>query len=212
MTTHQTESTQTSRKVTAGVPERSRDRIMAAASELAKERGIAGATIARVCQRSGLPVSSVYWYFEDKDHLFAEVIRSSFAKWLVSVPRWDVSADTTIAEGLRRILGQATTTFAEMPAFLRIGMQVVLETGEQNAKTREAYIDVRDQSRLMISAWLTAFLPDDAGADLAEDLASLVVALADGMIVGSQVYPEWEPGQHVDLLAGMIAAIADSAR
>ena len=40
----------------------------------------------------------------------------------------------------------------------------------------------------------------------------LVVALADGMIVGSQVYPEWEPGQHVDLLAGMIAAIADSAR
>jgi AcrR family transcriptional regulator len=212
MTTRQTEPTRTSRKATDLVPERSRDRIMAAAAELAKERGIAGATIARVCQRSGLPVSSVYWYFEDKDHLFAEVIRSSFATWLVSVPRWDVNADTTIAEGLRRILGQATTTFAEMPAFLRIGMQVVLETGEQNAKTREAYIDVRDQSRLMISAWLTAFLPDDVGADLAEDLASLVVAVADGMIVGSQVYPEWEPGQYVDLLAGTIASIADSAR
>lgn len=212
MTTQQTEPTKSRRKSTAAAPERSRDRIMAAASELAKERGISGATIARVCQRSGLPVSSVYWYFEDKDHLFAEVIRSSFAKWLVSVPRWDVSADTTIAEGLRRVIGRATTTFAEMPAFLRIGMQVLLETGEHNAKTREAYIDVRDQSRLMISTWVTAFLPDDAGADLAEDLASLVVALSDGMIVGSQVYPDWEPGQYVDLLAGTIGAIADSAR
>ena len=86
MTAQQTTPTPTS------APERSRDRIMAAASELAKERGITGATIARVCQRSGLPVSSVYWYFEDKDHLFAEVIRSSFATWLVTVPRWDVSA------------------------------------------------------------------------------------------------------------------------
>ncbi|HEX6056349.1 MAG TPA: TetR/AcrR family transcriptional regulator, partial [Intrasporangium sp.] len=141
MTTQQTEPTKSQPKATAVAPERSRDRIMAAASELAKERGITGATIARVCQRSGLPVSSVYWHFEDKDHLFAEVIRASFAKWLVSVPRWDVSADTTIAEGLRRVMGRATTTFAEMPAFLRIGMQVVLETGEQNAKTREAYID-----------------------------------------------------------------------
>ena len=69
--------------------ERSRDRIMAAAAELARERGVSGATIAMVCERSGLPVSSVYWYFDDKDQLFAEVIRTSFATWLVSVPRWE---------------------------------------------------------------------------------------------------------------------------
>ena len=105
--------------------ERSRDRIMAAAAELARERGVSGATIAMVCERSGLPVSSVYWYFDDKDHLFAEVIRTSFATWLVSVPRWDVSADTTIASGLTRVLGESVRTFADMPSFLRIGMQVL---------------------------------------------------------------------------------------
>jgi AcrR family transcriptional regulator len=189
---------------------RSRDRIMAAASDLAKERGVSGATIARVCQRSGLPVSSVYWYFEDKDHLFAEVIRSSYAKWLVSVPRWDVSTDTSIAEGLRRVMGQSTQTFAEMPAFLRIGMQVLLETGEVNAKTRAAYIDVRDQVRLMISAWITALRPEKVGADLAEDLASLVIAISDGIVVGSQVYPDWDADAYVELMAGTIAAITES--
>jgi AcrR family transcriptional regulator len=181
---------------------------MAAAADLAKERGVAGATIARICQRSGLPVSSVYWYFEDKDHVFAEVIRTSYAKWLVSVPRWEVDSDTTVAEGLRRVLGQSSRTFAEMPAFLRIGMQVLLDTSEHNVKTREAYVEVRAQVHRMIAAWMIAILPESVGADLAEDLASLVVALSDGMIVGSQLYPDWDPEAYVDLLAGAVAASA----
>jgi AcrR family transcriptional regulator len=181
---------------------------MAAASELVKERGIAGATIARVCQRSGLPVSSVYWHFQDKDHLFAEVIRTSFARWLVSVPRWEVGPETTIADGLRRVMGQSARTFADMPAFLRIGMQVLLDTGEEHVKTREAYVEVRAQVHRMIAVWMSAILPESVGADLAEDLASLVVALSDGMIVGSQLYPDWDPEEYVDLLAGAIAASA----
>lgn len=181
---------------------------MAAASDLAKERGIAGTTIARVCQRSGLPVSSVYWHFKDKDHLFAEVIRTSFAKWLVSVPRWDVEPGTTVAEGLRRVLGQSTRTFADMPAFLRIGMQVLLDTSEDQVKTREAYLDLRQQVHRMITAWMTQILPGGLRPDTAEDLASLVVAMSDGMIVGSQIYPDWNPEEYVDLLAGAIAASA----
>jgi AcrR family transcriptional regulator len=192
----------------APAPERSRDRILTAAAELAKERGVAGATIARVCQRSGLPVSSVYWHFDDKDHLFAEVIRTSFAKWLVSVPRWDVESGTTLEEGLKRVLGPSTATFAEVPAFLRVGMQVLLETGEQNAKTREAFVDARNQVRLMIGAWLTYFLPPSLGADAAEDLATLVVAFTDGMLVGSQIYADWNADEFVELIAATIAAAA----
>lgn len=188
----------------------SRDRIMAAASELAKERGVTGATIASVCQRSGLPVSSVYWFFEDKDHLFAEVVRTSFAEWLVAVPRWDVTADTTIASGLRRVLGQSSSTFGEMPAFLRIGMQVLLETGEQNVKTRQAFLDTREQTRRMIIAWMTALHPQRMSAQAAQDLATLVIAVSDGMVVGSEVYPEWDPDEYVELLARSVAAVVES--
>jgi AcrR family transcriptional regulator len=192
----------------APAPERSKDRILNAAAELARERGVAGATIARVCQRSGLPVSSVYWHFDDKDHLFAEVIRTSFARWLVTVPSWDSAADTTLEDGLKRVLIPSTRTLAEVPAFLRVGMQVLLESGEQNAKTREAFVDTRNQVRLMIAAWLSAFLPSSMGADAAEDVATLVVAFTDGMLVGSQVYPEWHPEEFVELIAATIAAAA----
>jgi AcrR family transcriptional regulator len=196
----------------APAPERSKDRILNAAAELARERGVAGATIAQVCQRSGLPVSSVYWHFDDKDHLFAEVIRTSFARWLVSVPSWEVAADTTLEQGLKRVLIPSTRTLAEVPAFLRVGMQVLLESGEQNAKTREAFVDARNQVRLMIAAWLSSFLPTSMGADAAEDLATLVVVFTDGMLVGSQVYPDWHPEEFVELIAGTIAAAVDAAR
>ena len=189
--------------------EPSRERIMAAASELARERGVSGATIAAVCQRSGLPVSSVYWYFEDKDHLFAEVVRTSFAQWLVSVPRWDVTADTTIASGLSRVLGQSSQTFGEMPAFLRIGMQVLLETGEHHVKTRQAFVDTREQTRRMIAAWMTGLHPEGLSAQEAQELATLVIAVSDGMIVGSEIYPDWEPEGYVELLARSIAAVVE---
>src|SRR3712207_7163102 len=48
-----------------------------AAAEIAAEHGYAGTTIARITERSGLPASSVYWFFEDKDDLLAAVDRKS---------------------------------------------------------------------------------------------------------------------------------------
>ena len=205
-----TAAEETSTVPAAAVPERSKDLILSAAADLAKERGVAGATIARVCERSGLPVSSVYWHFRDKDHLFAEVIRTSFARWLVSVPQWSVDDGTTLEEGLRRILGPSTRTLAEVPAFLRVGMQVLLETGEGNAKTRETFVETRSQVRLMIAAWFSSFQSSGLTADRADDLATLVVAFTDGMLVGSQVYDDWNPDEYVDLIAGTIAAAAQS--
>ena len=94
-----------------------------------------------------------------------------------------------------------------MPSFLRIGMQVLLETGEQHQKTRQAYIDVREQTRRMMTAWMTALLPDEVSGDVAEDLASLVIALSDGMSVGSQIYPDWQPDEYVELIASTIDAV-----
>ena len=49
--------------------EESRQRILDAAAEIAGERGYDGTSIALVSERSGLPASSIYWHFEDKDAL-----------------------------------------------------------------------------------------------------------------------------------------------
>ena len=58
--------------------ELSRERILDAATEIAAERGYEGTSIALVSAKCGLPASSIYWHFKDKDDLMAAVIERSF--------------------------------------------------------------------------------------------------------------------------------------
>ena len=61
--------------------EASRSKILDAATEVAAERGYEGTSIALVSKKCGLPASSIYWHFKDKDDLIAAVIARSFADW-----------------------------------------------------------------------------------------------------------------------------------
>ena len=57
----------------------SRAKILAAASEIAAERGYEGTSIRAVSAKCGLPASSICWHFKDKDDLLCAVIERSFA-------------------------------------------------------------------------------------------------------------------------------------
>ena len=70
--------------------ELSRERILDAATEIAAERGYEGASIALVSAKCGLPASSIYWHFKNKDDLIAAVIERSFGDWLKA---WQVPVE-----------------------------------------------------------------------------------------------------------------------
>src|SRR5258705_13840924 len=70
--------------------ELSRERILDAATEIAAERGYEGASIALVSASCGLPASSIYWHFKNKDDLIAAVIERSFGDWLKA---WQVPVE-----------------------------------------------------------------------------------------------------------------------
>src|SRR6476660_10499701 len=84
--------------------ELSRERILDAATEIAAERGYEGTSIALVSKKCGLPASSIYWHFKDKDDLIAAVIERSFASWLSA---WNVPTEGGAEQ---RIIGGATPT------------------------------------------------------------------------------------------------------
>src|ERR1700747_2898541 len=77
--------------------ELSRERILDAATEIAAERGYEGTSIALVSAKCGLPASSIYWHFKNKDDLIAAVIERSFADWLKA---WQGSAQGTARDRL----------------------------------------------------------------------------------------------------------------
>ncbi len=192
-------------------PQRSSDRILAAAAELAKERGIHGATIAAVSQRSGLPASSIYWHFADKDALFAAAIRADFARWLTTVPQWSTSEGQSLREGLATILLPAVPSLRDVPDFLRIGMQVILDQRQEYAAAREAFLGVRAQVSAMITAWLDRALgPEVAPVDV-EALTRLILNFTDGIVVGSQIFDDLDIPAYSELFLDVFLGAAEAA-
>lgn len=195
----------------AGEGEASRVRILNAAAELAAECGYEGTTISKITKRSGLPASSVYWFFRDKDHLIAEVIRHSFEQWIARQPAWEQVPGRALGDGLRAILSRSVRSLPESPDFLRIGHMLLLETREVEPQARQYFLETRAAVEDMIAAWFAGQL--DAALrrrrpDLALDLARIVVAATDGLFLAHQIHDAWDPDDFVDVVVAIVDAAA----
>ena len=108
--------------------EASRQRILDAAAEIAGERGYEGTSIALVSERSGLPASSIYWHFTDKDALIAAVIERSYEEWLDRVSAWaPSSSDASRHDRMAAMMERTARTLSESGDFLRLGLMLSLE-------------------------------------------------------------------------------------
>lgn len=197
-------------------PEDSRERLLWAASRVAADRGYVGTTISRVCAESGLPVSSVYWYFEDKDALLGAVVQSSWETWLQHQPTWTpaVGADERDAT-LRTVLLQGTRSFLDTPDFLRVGHGVTLARQEEETAAHTLFRELRRDTERMLTTW---FLDTFAGSGhegdkaLAQMLARTVIAVTDGLFLAEQVDDwEWDLEAFVDLFVAVLEAMVDDA-
>jgi AcrR family transcriptional regulator len=193
------------------IDEDSRTRLLDAAAEIAAERGYRGTTISRVCARAQLPVSSVYWFFADKDDLICDVVQHSWEQWLAAQPRWDPpSAGTSWTEALTEILDGSVTSLTDAPTFLRIGHMLMLEQPPGEIAARDRFLQIRRGTEDAIRSWFEASLPRDAVAVqplLPHALALALIAFTDGYFLGVQI-DDNEPAvtEFVDLVVDVLAA------
>lgn len=193
----------------------SRERILAAAAQVAAEHGYVGTTISRVTNRSGLPASSVYWFFKDKDELMAEVIRHSFDTWLARQPDWaDVPRDASLEIVLPNLLKLGYRSLRDLPEFFRIGLMLTLEARDTEVWARRRYLAIRRSVVTAMAAWLRAAVareglePPDT---LPEDLAQLVLVAADGLFLSYRAGVEIDPDEYAEIvLATIHQAVADA--
>ncbi|WP_166870718.1 MULTISPECIES: TetR/AcrR family transcriptional regulator [unclassified Salinibacterium] len=196
-------------------PEESRLRILKAAAEIAAERGYEGTTISRICERSGLPASSLYWFFTDKDDLLAEVVRHSFREWNAEQPAWEpFPADISVGDGLRRLLHHSSRSLPSAPEFLRIGHMLALERRETEPVGRALFLQVREEVADALARWFAASIDADLIARqpaLPHRLATLIIALTDGLFLAYQIADLWDPDTFVDLIVTVVeTAIAEA--
>jgi AcrR family transcriptional regulator len=184
----------------------SREKVLDAAAEIAGERGYDGTSINLISERSGLPPSSIYWHFKDKDELIAQVIERSYGRWqAASSPRLvdGTSTDASFAESMLQV-GAAISDF---PDFLRLGLLLVLERRPEEPTARRKFIEIRRATAQATAGGYREQFPDLDDDDI-QQLTTMTIALADGLFVAQEA-GESEMRRSFDLLAAAVLGTAE---
>ncbi|RUP34563.1 MAG: TetR/AcrR family transcriptional regulator [Mycolicibacterium sp.] len=183
------EAPKTRRKRADG--EQSRERILDAANEIASERGYEGTSIGLVSKKCGLPASSIYWHFKDKDDLLAAVIDRSFETWLRV---WELPSDGEPRERVIGLAKQLAKGLLDNPDFLRLGLMLALERRPVEPSARARFLQARTQATDSLMGALSELAPGLTDAQV-RLLVNYSIAGADGLFIAKEL-----GGDSVDLL------------
>jgi AcrR family transcriptional regulator len=171
--------------------EMSRNRILDAATEIAAERGYEGTSIGAVSAKCGLPASSIYWHFKDKDDLIAAVIERSFENWLTV---WQLPEDVVAQDRLLEVAVGTAKAVLDSPDFLRLGLMLALERRPVEPRARAMFIQVREQAFEALSTGIRELALGLSDEQVAQ-LATYAIAGADGLFIAQEI-----GGDTVDLI------------
>ena len=171
--------------------ELSRERILDAATEIAAERGYEGTSIALVSAKCGLPASSIYWHFKNKDDLIAAVIERSFAGWLKA---WQVPDEGAARDRLVGLAMQIAKALLDSPDFIRLGLMLALERRPVEPRARAMFLQARAQTYDQLAETMRGFTPELTDAQI-HQLVTYAIAGADGLFIAKEL-----GGDAVDLL------------
>ncbi|MFI6277260.1 TetR/AcrR family transcriptional regulator [Streptomyces sp. NPDC050988] len=184
---------QTARRKRANGVE-SRQRILDATVEIAGERGYEGTSIAAVSAKCGLPASSIYWHFKDKDDLIAAVIERSFETWLAAF-ELPLEGTGTSLERVTVMAANVARSLVDAPDFLRLGLMLALERRPVEPRGRTVFLQVRDIAAQKVAEVAGTLFPD-LDDESVRTLTTYAVAGADGLFVHREIN-----GDAVDLVA-----------
>lgn len=198
-------------RITLSEPDSSRARLLEAAHRVAAESGYEGATISRICATAGLPASSLYWHFKDKDALFAEVVDHSYREWQIAQPAWlPPPPGTSWQDEVRSHMLVTGRSLVERPPFLRIGYMLLLLRRTEPMPGRDRFVAVRRRVQLLAATWFREVLGCGPSHE-PERLAQLIMAIFDGLFFSACFESPWEPRVFADLLLGVLSAGLASA-
>lgn len=189
----------------------SRQRILEAAFELAAERGYDGMTLSQVTKRADVPAPSVYWQFENKDELLAEVIEHYYQDWKAAHSDWmAVGPVDTVENQVKLLMHNVAEGLIEQPAFQRLGLLLSLEQRVVELRARARFRAIRKEFREMQAGWWLQVLPAPEGFDMsnaARELADITVNVSDGLFVASQIDDDIDMSRRIELLTMGLQAI-----
>ncbi|HZN78084.1 MAG TPA: helix-turn-helix domain-containing protein [Mycobacterium sp.] len=164
--------------------EQSRELILDATERLMATRGYAATSINDIRKACGLPPSSIYWHFGSKEGVLAAVMERGADRFFAAIPT---------SEDVGGQLAVLSTLQAQHPDFLRLFYMLSLERGTDPA-VAAVIRRVRDTAirrfRDAIGALLPTGVPQDKTERVVTELASVAVALSDGVFFAEHLEPD----------------------
>jgi AcrR family transcriptional regulator len=192
----------------------SRRRILEVAFEIAAERGYDGTTLSEVTKRAGVPPSSVYWQFENKDELLAEVVEVYYREWREGQASWLLETPTrTAEEDVDLAVLRLTDGLINQPDFQRLGLILSLEQRVEELSARKRFRQIRIETRDLLTHWWEHVLPELPGEERkawAKDIAVTTIAMSDGLLVATQIDEDIDVDGPIRIMTAGLKAVISS--
>ncbi len=165
---------------------RSRELVLDAAERVMAEQGFEAATIARVVEEAGIPLSSVYHYYGSKDGILLAVMERGAERFFADLPEWNRRTGRP-AQHLATVLSTAAGTLERHPNFLRLLIVFAVQPpGRAGGEIEVVVARVRALGFDRLREQIAIAFGDDPDSPLTIRLARITLATIDGAFVASQ--------------------------
>jgi AcrR family transcriptional regulator len=164
----------------------SRELVLDAAEAVMAKEGFDAATVARVVEESGVPLSSVYHYYGSKDGVLLAVMQRGAARFFADVPELHERVGSP-AEHLRTVVANAVDALERHPNFLRLLIVFAVQPSDAGGGDVDAVVqDVRTTALRRLRKQLALAFGDDPRSRVVHQLAHFALAAIDGAFVASR--------------------------
>ena len=164
---------------------KSRERVLDAAERVMATEGFEAATIARVVDEAGVPLSSVYHYYGSKDGVLLAVMQRGAERFFADVPDHDERSGTAV-EHLRLVIFDAVDALERHPNFLRLVIAFSVQPPQAgNGEISDVVRHVRQLALKRLRRQIAIACDDNARSRAVDRVARLALAAIDGAFVAA---------------------------
>ncbi len=165
---------------------KSRELVLDAAERVMAEQGFEAATLARVVEEAGIPMSSVYHYYGSKDGILLAVMERGAERFFAELPEPDRPGGRP-AEHLARVVSAAVRTLEDHPDFLRLLIVFATQPPRAGKGEVQVVVDrVREMALKRLRRQIAIAFDDDPRSSTTDQLARFALAAFDGAFVAAQ--------------------------
>ena len=187
---------------------KSREQVLDAAERVMARHGYEAATVARVVEEAGIPMSSVYHYFGSKEGILLAVMERGASRFFADLPP-TAGRDRRPAAQLARVVSGAARTLERHPHFLRLLIVVAAQPlAVADGKVQAVVGRVRGLALARLRAEIALAFGDDPQSQATDQLARFALAAFDGAFLASQA----DPGVTLERLLQPLAPSLAAAR